>query len=259
MSKPSFKRYLTVVRAPDFGAPFDDGAWHLIVESDDHDKVRSTTISIIPWIDDIGAEAMMLKVVEGKSRGSFAFKPVVMKKRDDLAVPAPEDIVRNDAEELRNFTVVIEASRVRFNPKGWVEFLERNPIETLPQKVQQAIQRLVPVIRGLPRAAPARPGLRQWLTSATGAWTMAGALSVIAITSIAAVVLVSNHNAEKDAAMMAMMQKYREGAVDIVKMDGFRSPQWVRTRVYPDGRVEVVEREIDRWANEVFNRRKSLN
>ncbi len=128
MSKPSFKRYLTVVRAPDLGAPFDDGAWHLIVESDDHDKVRSATIGMIPWIDDIGAEAMMLKVVDGKNRRDFAFKPVVMKKRDDLAIPGPDDIVRNDAEELHNFTVVVEASRVRFNPKGWIEFLERNPI-----------------------------------------------------------------------------------------------------------------------------------
>lgn len=245
MTNQKFKNYIILVRAPSFGAPFDDGAWHLVVEDDDYNIARLSVAEMVPVLEDIDAEVLMLLSVRGKRRGEVSFKARGMKLKGELVLPSSSEIVRSSIEELRDLNVIIGAGKLRFNPVAWAKFVEVNDVGSMSVRVQEAVRKRAPMTRF---HAPKKPkaSFRDWLTSPRGAWSLtgiAGAVGVVAALSFA----LPSSQVGREVISAAALRDYRQGAFDLVQVDPANPRKMLRLRVFPDGSKTVLGWQTTQW------------
>lgn len=226
--------FIIVVRAPEFGHPFDDGAWHLVSETATHTAMRDV-MAKIAWSVSGPEISVALMKAEFPARGEPRLRLLLTKGDQDINVPAPSEIVRDTDVDLAGFRLLVEASVNRFNIPRWRSYLENGAFEGISAGILALINRLMP--RSLkPRQTP-----WQWLTSASGACGV-GAAMIVA--SVAGFMLLSTHSplaASKLVPPKGMdFHDWRAGAFDLIQRDPLTN-QLRGVRFFPDGRRVAID------------------
>lgn len=233
-------RFIIIVRAAEFGYPFDDGLWHVVSESPTYEAMRAAMMDIAWSVAGSTIEVALLRGDFGLN-SKVTLRPLVTKAGQKGNLPNIGDIVKDSEDDLRGFRILVEASTHRYSVVRWREFLESGIFEGVSPGIFSMLKRL------MPRAVfdPQKRSFWDTLKSPVVAYSLAAGLMVASISGI----MLVNAAAEQPMRKLSIMEKrnlqeLRDGAYDLIQRDS-ATGLMRRVRVYPEGKRVVMENDID--------------